>query len=321
VGKTTIALQLVVATARGTDWLGAVVNEHEQAWFLSAEEDQDEAHRRLAAIVEHHGVDFRDLAGVKLICLPGEDAVLGHPDKNGAIRPTPLLDRLEQEAIRARPALIAIEAAADVFAGSENDRSQVRQFVGLLRRMAIRSGAAVLLLSHPSLAGLSSGTGTSGSTGWNNSVRSRLYLTSARTQDGEEPDPELRELKVMKSNYGPAGETVRLRWRNGVFVPESKPSVIERAAAEATVDDMFLRLLDAAAAQGRRVGPNTGKNYAPSVFEAMPTANGIKSKGFAKAMERLLAAGKVKVQPIGPASKQRDVIVRVDRNTNELLGS
>jgi RecA-family ATPase len=109
-----------------------------------------------------------------------------------------------------------IESAADVFAGNENDWSQVRQFVGLLRRLAITSGAAVLLISHPSLSGMSTGTGTSGLTGWNNSVRSRLYFTSPKTRNGDEPDNDVRELKVMKSNYGPAGETVRLRWQRGV---------------------------------------------------------------------------------------------------------
>jgi AAA domain len=52
-GKTMIALQLAVATVRGTDWLGAVIEAPGPAIFFSAEEDGDEVHRRLAAILDH----------------------------------------------------------------------------------------------------------------------------------------------------------------------------------------------------------------------------------------------------------------------------
>jgi hypothetical protein len=33
-----------------------------------------------------------------------------------------------------------------------------------------------MLLSHPSLTGINSGTGLSGTTGWHNSVRARMYF-------------------------------------------------------------------------------------------------------------------------------------------------
>ena len=56
------------------------------------------------------------------------------------------LPGLRQPHPRSRPSLIAIEAAADVFAGNENDRAQARQFVALLRQLAIGSDAAVLLI-------------------------------------------------------------------------------------------------------------------------------------------------------------------------------
>jgi RecA-family ATPase len=55
-----------------------------------------------------------------------------------------------------------------VFGGDEINRSQVRKFVSMLRGLAIEYDCAVLLLSHPSLTGPNSGTGTSGSTAWNN---------------------------------------------------------------------------------------------------------------------------------------------------------
>jgi hypothetical protein len=78
--------------------------------------------------------------------------------------------------------------------------------VTLLRDLAISANAGLLLTSHPSLTGISTGSGLSGSTAWNASVRSRLYFKRAKTEKDEEPDPDLRVLEVMKSNYGPVGE-------------------------------------------------------------------------------------------------------------------
>jgi RecA-family ATPase len=65
---------------------------------------------------------------------------------------------------------------ADVFGGSEIDRSQVRQFVALTRQIAIAANGYVIMSAHPSLAGINSNNGLSGSTQWHNSVRARGYL-------------------------------------------------------------------------------------------------------------------------------------------------
>jgi RecA-family ATPase len=225
------------------------------------------------------------------------------------VRPTPLFECPLASAIDIKPALIGIEAAADVFSGNENDRAQVRQFVGLLRRLAINSGAAVLLIAHPSLTGLASGSGSSGSTAWNNSARSRLYFTSPKKSDDGE-DSEVRELRVMKSNYGPAGEVVRLRWQKGLFVPVSDIGTLERVNAEAAVDQAYLDCLDAAHGSGRQVGPYAGKAYAPAIFEKMPQAKGHRAKPLAAAQERLFNAGRIEVQKVGPPSKALERIFR-----------
>jgi RecA-family ATPase len=309
IGKTTIALQLAAAVSRGTDWLGAVIEEGGPALFFSAEEPADEIHRRMAMIVEHQGIGFPDIANVHVHCRPGDDALLGAAEK-GVIRATPLLAQLTTEACDRRAALVIIEAAADVFAGDENVRGEVRQFMALLRQLAMKSDAAVLLLQHPSQAGMATGSGTAGSTHWNNAARSRLYFSAAKIRDGDEPDTGLRELRVMKSNYGPAGEIVRVRWQRGVFVPESTGSAVERAAAEAPIDEAFLRCLDAATAQGRTVSDKTGRNYAPAMFERMPEAKGIKSRGFELSMARLFSGSRIKVQTVGTKSNPRAQLMR-----------
>ena len=318
--QTTIALQLLVAVAYGDEWLGSRIDKQGPAWFISAEEDNDEIIRRLTAILDHQGRTLEDLKGrgVRWTCLDDEneygdsDAVLGAvvADRTGRIRATPLYDALLKLATEQRPALIVIENAADVFAIDEINRSQIRQAVALLRRLAKRSGAAVMLLQHPSLYGLNSGSGTSGSTQWSNAVRSRLYFAATKKADDEETD--IRELRVMKANYGPTGETVRLCWHQGLFVPAGSTGTLERVSAEADIDQAYLNCLDTAAARFIEVGESPGKAYAPAIFEKMPQARGFKRNALAAAQQRLFSAGRIEVRMVGPSpSKQRPRIVRV----------
>ena len=186
---------------------------------ICCEDDADELHRRLDAIVRHYNASFADVADLHVLSLAGRDAVLATPRRDGLMTPTKLFARVTDAAATIKPRLILLDNSADVFGGNENDRAQVRQFIGLLRGLAIAASAGLLLTSHPSLTGIATGSGLSGSTARNASVRSRLYLKRATTAENEEPDPNLRVLEVMKNNYGPVGETITLRWKDGLFLP------------------------------------------------------------------------------------------------------
>lgn len=307
-GKSVLALQLAASTVLGRPWLGQDVRKG-NALYLSAEDDRDEIHRRLSAITLDHGLALDSLPGLKILDLCGQDAVMAEADRSGRLHPT---DRWAQFADLARgwePALIALDNLADVFAGEENSRPQARQFIGLLQGLAADLGAAIVLIGHPSLAGMASGTGSSGSTAWNNSVRSRLYLTRPATDDGEPASPDARVLTVKKANYGPANGDMRLRWVAGAFRPEDEASPtmgpVDRQIAEERVERVFLDLLAAFAAEGRRVSEVKCSTYAPAAFATDPRAGGITRKGFAAAMARLFAAGEIVVETSGPPSKQR----------------
>jgi RecA-family ATPase len=168
------------------------------AIYVGAEDEEDELWRRTAAIVEHYGVSISDLkqGGFHAISLAGEDAILGRIDRNGIVQPTQRFGQLKEAACDIKPKLIGLDTASDIFAGTENDRAQVRQFIGLLRGMAIASNSTVLICSHPSLTGINSGTGLSGSTAWHNSVRARAYMHPFKINGGEELDREpVREAR------------------------------------------------------------------------------------------------------------------------------
>jgi RecA-family ATPase len=305
-GKTILELQLCAAHVLGRDWLDTLPVPG-PAIYLGCEDEADELHRRLADIAKHYGVTFADLinGGLHLICLAGKDALLGMPDRSGRIVTTPLFKQLLEAAARIRPRHIGIDTSADVYGGSEIDRGQVRQFVGLLRQLAIAANGSVVLLGHPSLQGISSGSGLSGSTGWHNSVRARMYLRSPQNEKDEQPDSDLRELQFLKNNYGRLAERVVLRYRNGVFVPEPSMSILERAAREQAVDDAFLAVLGKLIASNRPVNPSpNAANYAPTVIAGHPDGKAHGRKDYQAAMERLLDAGKIHVASDGPPSKK-----------------
>jgi RecA-family ATPase len=312
-GKTTILMQLCEAVVAGADWLGAVVDEQGPALFLTAEEEDDEIHRRFAAIVRHTGRRFENLPGVQFLSLAGKSAELGVAGRDGIVRPTPLFAQIERSAREMRPRLIAVEAAADVFAGSEIDRGQVRQFIQLLRRLAIEADGAVVLIQHPSVSGMAEGQGRSGSTAWRNRARAQLYFAGRRKTGDDEPEGDVRELRVVKSNYSAHGEVVAVRWQDGVFVPLANPSAAERAAAEADVDALFLRLLDQRETQGRPVTEHpTSRSGAPHIFADLPEANGVSKAAFAAAMERLLKVGSIAVRVEGRKGHERRLLSRPD---------
>jgi hypothetical protein len=115
----------------------------------------------------------------------------------------------------------------------------------------------------------------------------------------------------MKSNYGPVTETITLRWRNGVFVPEPKTGSLEKYAANSRADDVFLKLLERFCRQGRIVGDKRGPSFAPALFAQEPEAKavGLQNRALAEAMRRLFADNKIHVENYGRPSRPAAKIV------------
>jgi RecA-family ATPase len=301
-GKSTVNLHEACAHVLGRDWLGTMP-ERGPALFVDAEDEEGVLHRRLAAITRHYGVTFADLikGGLHLISLFGQDTVFATFTRSGKIEPTPLFKQLLEAAGDIKPVMISIAASANVFAGSEIDRSQVQQFVSLLTRMPILANGALSLISHPSQAGMHSDSGESGSTQWHNSVRARSYMKSTKPDDGEPLDTDARELVFKKNNYGPVSETIMLRYQNGLFLPIPGVGTLDRMALEQRAEHVFLDLLRRFSTQNRNVSDKPSPSYAPARFAREDEAKhaGLKSKDFEAAMRRLFAADKIWNEPYG----------------------
>jgi RecA-family ATPase len=304
IGKSLLELMRAVSHVLGLPWLGFNVRRG-PVIYLSAEEEDDELRRRLEAITKHYGVRFKDLLGaLHLVSYAGDNCLLGAPDRNGIIHPTELFDRLLADALRLKPAAVMVDTLTDCYAGDENNRSQTTQFVKLLQGLAIKARCSAAILAHPSNVGLATGSGLSGSTGWHNKVRSRLYIRAPTTEKGEPIDSDLREIQFLKNNYAKQGDTLIIRWKDGVFVPEHKPGSFESAERDKSDEEQFLTLLAKYNGQEKPVSNKlTANNYAPKLFAAELGPVAISQKRYAAAMERLFESKAIHVQPYGPPSK------------------
>jgi len=305
VGKSLLALQLAASGALQCETLGMRPLTG-RVMYVGAEDEAEEFHRRLVDIVSAHQRQLSDLDDFRLLPLADRDALLSIPERDGTMKPTPLWFGIARAARTFKPRLIVLDTAADLFGGDEIKRGQVRQFIGMLRKLAMELDCAVVLLAHPSVAGMQTGTGSSGSTAWNNSVRSRLYLTRPEGKDG---DPDVRILKTMKANYGKTGTEIRLQWQDGAFIlDDGKPSMAAGMVARRD-DELFRDLLSAINRTGQRVAPTTGVNYAPSIMGMRPEAKGTSKKALEASMHRLLSEGIIKVVMYGPPSKRRQQLI------------
>lgn len=293
VGKSLLVQQWLTAISLGESWMGMETMAQVPTLYVTCEDEADEVARRNADIAKALGYSIKALAHVHCISLAGaEGNELGTFDAERRFRPSERFHRIVATAKAANARVVALDNLAHMFTGNENVRGEVTQFVNLLSRMALEIGGSVILLGHPAKAENSE---YSGSTAWENAVRSRLFLARPEAAEDGIDNPNLRTLSRSKSNYAAKGEGVNLLWHHGAFVaPGAVPEteVSEANPADALHNERFLECLDECHKQGRAVSHNPrAGNYAPRIFARMPAAKRVKLPHFEAAMERLLGLG------------------------------
>jgi RecA-family ATPase len=310
-GKTLLAQQAATCIALGVPFLGRDV-EQGRVLALYGEDERDELHRRQAAI---NGALFAEMADLHNVAmLPGVARDVGLWSKTG--RPTEFFASLATEAVVMRPALVVIDNVGAVFQGNEIDRVEVTGFLRALEReVAHASGAAILLLAHPSRAGLTSGDGLSGSTAWRNAVRSQLNLKAGSGAGNR------RTLTTQKTNYGPFGGTMTLEWHAGVFArvdPDADPEVAD-ASAEAEVMAAIVKLTK----RGVALSPAT--NQGNFVVKEIVRAGGlppvIRNQDTVRAAyDRLLERGDLRVETVKVGGHARKRLCVAEHRPERLDG-
>jgi RecA-family ATPase len=311
-GKSLFAQQLMTCCAAGQSFLGFALMRC-RTLGIFCEDDRDELHRRQAAINTALGGDFADLENNTLwVSRVGMENLLMTFHADGRGEASPLFTQIVNLAKERGTQLVIIDTAADVFAGNENIRPQVRQFIALLTRLAQAIDGAVLLLAHPSQTGRATDTGDGGSTAWNNSVRSRLYLKRLEAAGGNVSDADVRILSRKKANYAQAGAELTVRYSRGAFaldgVAEPDGGGIYRSRA---AEQAFLSGMNELAAKSLDCNVHKGQgNYAPKALrEKTHTAASYSEDELEAAMNRLIRDGKIVSLKEGPKSRGRSRLV------------
>lgn len=213
-GKSYLALMLAVAVAMGLPLFG-IPTRRGIVSFYSGEDGAHVLRDRLARVCLGMGVAVERLEGrLFLLDATDEDPTLfaevttaGRREGTTTKTYSSLRDFMADKGVT----FLVVDNASDAFDASEIDRARVRGFMRSLARIAKERDAGVLLLAHvdkgTSRKERADTEGYSGSTAWNNSARSRLFMT--RDEDGG------LLLQHQKHNLGKLREPLRLVWPEG----------------------------------------------------------------------------------------------------------
>jgi len=290
-GKSLLVQQWLSAISVGAEFMGTRPPAPVRALYVNCEDEIDEMHRRQAAIANAMG---RSLGGFarRMHILPrlGCDNALGTFDESGKFLPSGLFRQIASIARSRQARVIALDNAMQLFVGSQNDNGEVTRFLNACARLALETDAAVILVAHTAKA---DGSEFAGCMAWENSCRTRLYLTRETDENGDlMHGSERRTLSRNKANQAAIGDRLEMDWQAGAFVPVDHS---DEAGAHARAEAAFLACLDAATEVRRATSHNPGVNYAPSAFAAMPEAGKRCAKVLAAAMQRLIGRGVIEV--------------------------
>jgi AAA domain len=309
-GKSTLLQQLQSSWATCLPWVGLPVEECASLGVYTEDEDQD-IDLRQDIIDAAYGLDCVATGKQHMLAMAGEDSEMVVFDRAGDPTLTKFYRQICEAAMDYHVGALALDVAVDLYGGNEIMRRQVRAFMRAVVKLARMINGPVVMTGHVSQAGIQSDGGHSGSTDWSNAVRSRAYLSAQKDEGNGPVDPDARILTRKKANNARLGEIVKLRWQQGLFVPEATtPNYFRRP-----VEDVFLALLDAVTTEGQTVSPKAkASNYAPALFmKRLPNErDDYQRADFERALQALFQRQKIKIAPYGRASWNYEKIVRVE---------
>jgi hypothetical protein len=215
-GKSRLGLQLGLLIHAGLPVFGRAV-ERAEFVYISYEDPADEVARRVHALArrlelpEEEGGQYWDCAGRSAPILVIRDS--------GEIERGPLWEPLcEHLKGTAGHKLVLVDSCYNAFqfqGRSKIDEGAVMSAFGRLQQFCADTDSTLVVLWHPSQAGMERGDASGFSVAWHNAPRARLSLTPAKDRD------DCFELKVEKRNHGPKGAPITLHWNSGALLPST----------------------------------------------------------------------------------------------------
>jgi hypothetical protein len=178
---------------------------------LSVEEDDEELDRRLAAIRRQYGFTQEDADRLFIINIR-DMPILAQAEKNGSVRGTKAMQELERLLLHEQIEVFLLDPFVEVWAGNENDNSQVKSAAAIFRATARRLNAACLLTHHVKKGAVTPGDvdAARGGSSLAGLVRIAMTMTNMTAEDANafqlETHKGMVRLDNAKANYLPGGD-------------------------------------------------------------------------------------------------------------------
>ena len=307
IGKTLLGQQIGSSLALGQPFVDDVLAPA-KVLMWACEDDHDELWRRQVAIAQWLNAGLDAFAeNLHIVPRHGLENTLV-ASEFGKLTFSPLLEVLREQAEDTGAQVVILDNVAQLYGASENDRHAVTGFLNALS--GALPGKAILLLAHPAR---SAGSEFSGSSAWENTVRTRLYLGTKlpdqKVDQDEPPQDDVRYLSRRKANYSNK-DWRRFNYRDGVLVPEALDTQggvvaeIRQRNAEKIVLEGFERL------KGMGVNPTEATNstrFLPRLLQEYEFSQGFTRQELAGAMRRQMVSGKLRRAQVGRGSDRHPV--------------
>lgn len=231
-GKSMLALQLAVSIASGVSFFGFPASKRGQVLIMSAEDDREEYHRRLAAVVNELGKDNLHSSGVKagirenlfVLDRVGKDNRLTEK-RLSAVQKTSLVDQIAGAANSLKCCrLIILDPLSRFDGGEPNDNSDSTRLVEAAESIRRKTGATVLLVHHVNKTSIKDPErgqeAVRGASALVDGVRWVALLSGMSENDAKRnsvPSAEIGsyvQMVIAKSNYGKLQPKVWLKRSN-----------------------------------------------------------------------------------------------------------
>ena len=240
-GKTMAIIQLALAVATGTDWLGTFsVASPGRVLLLLGEEDQEEVHRRIYAASRELQVSPPSDNTIMTFPLCGQSCSMLERDESGNASETDFLRWMRDDYLRATrdylglPLRLIVLDPLSRFGGPdvEKDNAVGTRFIEVVESLSVESGATSLVNHHTNQVsrgpnGIISGASSRGVTSLHDGFR---WQSAFAQLQGELKGTV--SMTFTKSNYSLCGDELLLRRldNGGALVPLTEEERIRVAA-------------------------------------------------------------------------------------------
>lgn len=151
VGKSTLCIAQAVAIVTGKEITGQKVHRRGKVWVYNNEDETDELRRRLAAALQHHGIDFSEIKG-QLALNSGADRPLlvAKLMPDGSIIRTPDVEACVEHIKKNNISVFIADPFVETHELEENSNQQIKVVSQMFRNIARKADCSVLLVHHTS---------------------------------------------------------------------------------------------------------------------------------------------------------------------------